>query len=50
MAILLVEQNARMALRCAHRGYVLETGKITASGPSGELLDDPRVKQAYLGE
>ena len=50
MAILLVEQNARMALRSAHRGYVLETGSITASGPAAELLADPRVKQAYLGE
>jgi branched-chain amino acid transport system ATP-binding protein len=50
MAILLVEQNARMALRCAHRGYVLETGSIIASGRASELLDDPRVKQAYLGE
>jgi branched-chain amino acid transport system ATP-binding protein len=50
MAILLVEQNARMALRCARRGYVLETGSITASGRAGDLLDDPRVKQAYLGE
>ena len=50
MAILLVEQNARMALRCAHRGYVLETGSITASGRASELLDDARVKRAYLGE
>ena len=50
MAILLVEQNARMALRCAHRAYVLETGSITAVGRAADLLDDPRVKQAYLGE
>jgi branched-chain amino acid transport system ATP-binding protein len=50
MSILLVEQNARMALGCAHRGYVLETGAITASGPADQLLHDPRVKQAYLGE
>ncbi|MEX2141132.1 MAG: ABC transporter ATP-binding protein [Pirellulales bacterium] len=50
MTILLVEQNARMALRCAHRGYALETGSIIASGRASELLDDPRVKQAYLGE
>jgi branched-chain amino acid transport system ATP-binding protein len=50
ISILLVEQNARMALRCAHRGYVLETGAITASGAAGDLLNDPRVKQAYLGE
>jgi branched-chain amino acid transport system ATP-binding protein len=50
MAILLVEQNARMALACAHRGYVLETGAITISGPAKELLNDARLKQAYLGE
>jgi branched-chain amino acid transport system ATP-binding protein len=50
ISILLVEQNARMALGCAKRGYVLETGAITLSGPSSELLSDPRVKQAYLGE
>jgi branched-chain amino acid transport system ATP-binding protein len=50
MSILLVEQTARMALRSANRGYVLETGSMTASGPARELLDDPRVKQAYLGE
>ncbi len=49
-AILLVEQNARMALRCAHRGYVVETGSITVAGRATELLNDPRVKQAYLGE
>jgi len=47
--ILLVEQNANMALRVAHRGYVLETGNITFSGTSQELLGDPRVKDAYLG-
>ena len=50
MSILLVEQNARMALSCARRGYVLETGSITASGTASDLLIDPRVKQAYLGE
>jgi branched-chain amino acid transport system ATP-binding protein len=50
MAILLVEQNARMALRAAHRGYVMETGSIIANGPAGELLNEPRVRQAYLGE
>jgi branched-chain amino acid transport system ATP-binding protein len=50
MAILLVEQNARMALKLAQRGYVLETGAITISGPSQELLADRRVKDAYLGE
>jgi branched-chain amino acid transport system ATP-binding protein len=50
MAILLVEQNARLALACAHRGYVLETGNITVSGPAKDLLNDARLKQAYLGE
>ncbi|MCX7706841.1 MAG: ABC transporter ATP-binding protein [Anaerolineae bacterium] len=47
--ILLVEQNANMALRTAHRGYVLETGVIALSGTGQELLGDPRVKEAYLG-
>jgi branched-chain amino acid transport system ATP-binding protein len=47
--ILLVEQNARMALKFAQRGYVLETGKIVLSGPSDELLNNPEVKKAYLG-
>ena len=47
--ILLVEQNARQALRLAHRGYVLETGLVTVAGTAEELMDDPRVKAAYLG-
>ncbi len=47
--ILLVEQNARMALSVATRGYVLETGTITLSGSAAELAADPKVKQAYLG-
>ena len=47
--ILLVEQNARMALSVADRGYVLETGRITLSGPGKELLADEAVKKAYLG-
>jgi branched-chain amino acid transport system ATP-binding protein len=47
--ILLVEQNANMALRVAQRGYVLETGNITFSGTSQELMGDPRIKDAYLG-
>ncbi len=47
--ILLVEQNANMALRTAHRAYVLETGTITLSGTGRELLGDPKVKEAYLG-
>ena len=47
--ILLVEQNARMALSVADRGYVLETGKIVTSGSGKELLSDESVKKAYLG-
>ncbi len=47
--VLLVEQNARQALKVSHRGYVLETGNITVSGTSQELMDTPRVKAAYLG-
>lgn len=47
--ILLVEQNARMALKFAHRGYVLENGSVVLQGPSEELLNDPNVRKAYLG-
>jgi branched-chain amino acid transport system ATP-binding protein len=47
--ILLVEQNARMALSVATRGYVLETGSITLSGSAADLAADPQVKRAYLG-
>ncbi len=47
--ILLVEQNANMALRIASRAYVLETGAVILSGPGRALLGDPRVKDAYLG-
>ena len=47
--ILLVEQNARLALRFAQRGYVLESGQLVLQGPSEELLDSPEVKRAYLG-
>jgi branched-chain amino acid transport system ATP-binding protein len=47
--ILLVEQNARMALQFAQRGYVLENGLLVLEGPSHELLENPQVKQAYLG-
>jgi len=47
--ILLVEQNANMALRVASRGYVLETGTITLTGSGKQLLGDPRVREAYLG-
>jgi branched-chain amino acid transport system ATP-binding protein len=48
--ILLVEQNARMALKAAHRGYVLETGTIAMTGPASDLLSDERVRAAYLGD
>jgi len=47
--ILLSEQNANKALRCAHRGYVLETGRVAMSGTAEQLLNDPGVKAAYLG-
>ena len=47
--ILLVEQNARMALRAASFGYVLETGSVTLSGPGADLLADPLMRAAYLG-
>jgi branched-chain amino acid transport system ATP-binding protein len=50
VTILLVEQNARLALQLAHRGYVMESGAIALSGKSSELLNDSRVKEAYLGE
>ena len=50
MTILLVEQNARAALRLSDRGYVMETGRITLSGTGQELLHDRRVQEAYLGE
>jgi branched-chain amino acid transport system ATP-binding protein len=47
--ILLSEQNAYKSLKCAHRGYVLETGKVTLSGSAGQLLNDPGVREAYIG-
>ena len=47
--VLLVEQDVQVALEHAHRGYVLETGRIVQEGPAEELLDDPRIRQAYLG-
>jgi len=50
ITILLVEQNAKLALEAAHRGYVMESGLITMSGNASEMLNDPRVKAAYLGE
>ena len=48
--VLLIEQNASMALSIADRGYVLELGKVIMEGSGRELLNDPRVKQAYLGD
>jgi len=50
VTILLVEQNAAMALAIAGRGYVLETGGIVLEGPAGALADNPEVRRAYLGE
>jgi branched-chain amino acid transport system ATP-binding protein len=50
ITILLVEQNAHMALSIANRGYVLETGEMTLEGPGQELLTNERVRKAYLGE
>jgi branched-chain amino acid transport system ATP-binding protein len=50
IAVVLVEQNARAALRLASRGYVLETGRITLTGSGPDLAADPRVRDAYLGE
>ena len=49
LTLLLVEQNASLALHLAHRGYVLDTGELVASGTSAELLGNPEVKKAYLG-
>ena len=50
VTLLLVEQNARLALEASHRGYVLDGGLVTISGESKALLTDPRVREAYLGE
>ena len=49
VTVLVVEQNARRALAVATRGYVLETGRVALAGPSAELVNDPRVRAAYLG-
>jgi branched-chain amino acid transport system ATP-binding protein len=49
VTVLLVEQNARRALAVAARGYVLETGRVALAGPSAELVNDPRIRAAYLG-
>jgi branched-chain amino acid transport system ATP-binding protein len=48
--LLIVEQNAQMALSVARRGYVLETGRVVLAGSAQELMDDPAVQEAYLGE
>jgi branched-chain amino acid transport system ATP-binding protein len=50
IAVMLVEQNARAALKLAARGYVLETGRVTLTGSGPDLAADPRVRDAYLGE
>jgi len=50
VTILLVEQNARLALELAHRGYVMETGEISLAGKAADLLHNPKVREAYLGE
>ncbi|MGY2318673.1 ABC transporter ATP-binding protein [Pseudomonas sp. SDO5522_S412] len=50
MTLLLVEQNARLALQVTDRAYVMDTGRINLTGPSHELLDHPEVRSAYLGE
>lgn len=50
VTILVVEQNAHLALRHSHRAYVLETGRLVMEGASADFVNDPRVKEAYLGE
>jgi branched-chain amino acid transport system ATP-binding protein len=50
VTLLLVEQNARLALEVSHRAYVLEGGAVTISGEARSLLHDPRIREAYLGE
>ncbi|MFZ6875454.1 ABC transporter ATP-binding protein [Undibacterium sp. Di27W] len=50
ITILLVEQNAKLALQAAHRGYVMDSGLITMSGNAKDMLSDPKVQAAYLGE
>jgi branched-chain amino acid transport system ATP-binding protein len=49
MAILLIEQNVRLALSMSNRGYVLESGRLAVSGPSAELIDSPEVRRVFLG-
>jgi branched-chain amino acid transport system ATP-binding protein len=50
VTMLLIEQNAKLALEVAHRGYVMESGEITLTGDAGSMLHDPKVRAAYLGE
>ena len=50
VTLLLVEQNAKLALEASHRGYVMESGTITLAGSAGDLLTNPEVRRAYLGE
>ena len=50
IGVLLVEQNLHQSLRIAHRGYVMDSGEVTMSGDSQQLLNDPKVRAAYLGE
>ncbi len=50
LTVLLVEQNARLALQAADRGYVMDSGTVTMSGDAKQMLDDPKVRAAYLGE
>jgi len=50
VTLLLVEQNARLALETSHRGYVLEGGQVAVAGDAASLLGDPRIREAYLGE
>src|SRR5450432_382751 len=50
VTILLIEQNAKLALEVSDRGYVMESGEVTLSGDAKSLLSDPKVREAYLGE
>jgi len=50
VTILLIEQNAKLALEVSGRGYVMESGEITLHGEARKLLSDPKVRAAYLGE
>jgi branched-chain amino acid transport system ATP-binding protein len=50
ITVMLVEQNARLALQAANRGYVMDSGEVTMSGDAKQMLDDPKVRAAYLGE